>query len=51
MEQEQKQEKDPRVSYLKDGRRRHLDLQHLFRAGLLLRLVYSGLCNEQKTGA
>ena len=40
--------KDARVFYLKEGRGRQLDLQHLFRAGLLFGLVNCGLCNEQE---
>ena len=35
------------VFYLKDGRRRQLVLQKLFRAELFLGLVDSGLCYEQ----
>ena len=48
MEQEQKQEKDARVLYMKDGRERQHDLQHLFREGLFLVLVECGMCNEKE---
>ena len=48
MEPEQEQEKGARVSYLNDGRGSHMDLKHLFRAGLLLSWVDSELCNEQE---
>ena len=47
MDKKKKQGKCARVWYLKDGRRRQLDLQHFFRAGILLELLYCELCNEQ----
>ena len=37
--------KNLKVFYLKDGRRRQLDLQNLFRAELFFGLVGSGLCH------
>ena len=45
---QQKQDKNLKVLYLKEGRRRQLDLQHLFRAEPFLGLVGSGLCYEQE---
>ena len=47
MDQKKKQEKNYEVFYLKDGRRRQLVLQKLFRVELFLGLVDSGLCYEQ----
>ena len=39
--------KNLKVFYLKDGRRRHLDLQHLFRAGLLLMFLDRGFIRNR----
>ena len=47
MDQSKKQDKGGRVLYLKDGRGKQLDFQQLFRPGLPLGLLDSGLCNEQ----
>ena len=45
---DKKKKQGKKVLYLKDGRRRQLDLHHLLRAGFLLKFVDSGLCKEQE---